>query len=109
MYITKDGYPDHFWETSAVCLSSNDSALDVCRVQNSVREHHFRVWSEIEEDCLHFEDPPPVWDLHATTSWVNISSQMWGKIGPRRYLLLPMLPPLQTQLIFFSHRHKTGK
>ena len=109
MYITKDGYPDHFWETSAVCLSSNDSALDVCRVQNSVREHHFRVWSEIEEDCLHFEDPPPIWGLHATTSWVKISSQMWGEIGPRRYLLLPMLPPLQKQLIFFSHRHKTGK
>jgi hypothetical protein len=97
MYITKDGYPQNFWETSAVCLSSNDSALDVCRVQNSVREHHFRVWSENDEDCFHFEDPPPIWGLHATTSWVKISSAMWGEIGPRRYLLLPMLPPLQKQ------------
>ena len=98
MYITKDGYPDHFWETSAVCLSANDSALDVSRVlQYSVREHHFRVWSENEEDCLHFEDPPPIWGLHASTSWVKISSAMWGEIGPRRYLLLPMLPPLQKQ------------
>ena len=97
MYITKSGYPDHFRETSAVCLSSNDSALDVSRVQNSVREHHFRVWSENEKDCLHFEDPPPIWGLHATTSWVKISSVMWGEIGPRRYLLLPMLPPLQKQ------------
>ena len=96
-YITRDGYPPEFWETSAVCLSSNDSALDVCRVQKSVQEHRFRVWSEKEDDCLHFEDPPPIWGLDATTSWVKISSAIWGEIGPRRYLLLPLPPPLQKQ------------
>jgi hypothetical protein len=96
-YITKDDYPSEFWETSAVCLSSNDSAMDVYRVQRSVQEHRFRVWSETEEDCFHFENPPPLWGLHANTSWVKISSAMWGEIGPRRYLLLPLLPPLQKQ------------
>jgi hypothetical protein len=82
-YITKEGYPPEIWETSAVCLSSNDSALDVTRVQKSVQEHHFRVWSENEEDCFHFVDPPPIWCLPDTTSWVRISSTMWGEIGPR--------------------------
>ena len=101
-YITKGGYPKEFWETSAVCLSSNDSALDVCRVQKSVQEHRFRVWSEMEEDCLHFEDPPPIWGLDANTTWVKISSAMWGEIGPRRYLLLPLPPPLQKQRIFLT-------
>jgi hypothetical protein len=96
-YITMDGYPPEFWETSAVCLSSNDSAMDVSRVQHSVQEHRFRVWSETEEDCFHFENPPPIWGLNANTSWVKISSSMWGEIGPRRYLLLPLPPPLQKQ------------
>jgi hypothetical protein len=101
-YINKAGYPEVFWETSGVCLSSNDSALDVSRVQKSLQEHRFRVWSDKDEDCLHFDDPPPLWGLHANTSWVKVSSIMWGEIGPRRYLLLLPPPPLQSNEFFLT-------
>lgn len=83
-YITKDGYPEEFWEASAVCLSSNDSAMDIQRVQRTLKEQHFRVLSEVDGDCFHFEDPPPLWGLHPTQSWVKVSSVMWAEIGPRR-------------------------
>lgn len=83
-YITKDGYPEEFWETSAVCLSSNDSAMDIQRVEKTFKEQHFRVFSDEDKDCFHFEDPPPLWGLNPTQSWVKVSSVMWAEIGPRR-------------------------
>ncbi len=83
-YINKADYPEEFWETSAVCLSSNDSALDVSCVKKAFKERNFRVFSDQDQDCFHFEDPPPLWGLHSDQSWVKISSCMWGEIGQKR-------------------------
>jgi hypothetical protein len=46
-YINKYVYPEEFWETSAVCMSSNNkSALDVSCVRNTFKERNFRVFSD---------------------------------------------------------------
>lgn len=83
-YINRDDYPEEFWETSGVVLSSNDSALDVSCVTKTFKERNFRVLSDQDQDCFHFEDPPPLWGLHSDQSWVKISSCMWGEIGQKR-------------------------
>jgi hypothetical protein len=86
-YINQDGHlthPQEFWETSAVCLSSNDSALDVTSVQRSYSEQRFKVFSDQDSDCFHFDDPPAFWGLHPHQSWVKIAPDMWGEIGVPR-------------------------
>jgi hypothetical protein len=70
----------YFWETSCVCLSSNDSAMDVQFVEPA---RPAKLWHVIDADnCWHFENAPKFWGLGDHTSWVQVSEHIWGEIGP---------------------------
>ena len=87
--LEKNGYIDSsihlpvFWDTAAVCLSSNDSAMSIqsycMKTKNPFRVMNF-------ESCWHFEHAPPFWGLSSTLSWVKVSEtpEMWGEFGAKR-------------------------
>ena len=84
-FIDKSIHLPVFWDTAAVCISSNDSALSIQgskEVQNVLEP--FQVVDA--SDCLRFKNPPPFWGLDARVSWVKVSEKpdMWGEIGPKR-------------------------
>jgi hypothetical protein len=74
-----------FWDTAAVCISSNDSALSI---QSSTEvENVLEPFQVVDaSDCLRFEDAPPFWGLDERVSWVKVAEgpDMWGEIGPKR-------------------------
>jgi hypothetical protein len=75
-----------FWDTAAVCISSNDSALSIQGSAEVVMNSEpFQVVDS--SDCWRLENAPPFWGLdEERVSWVKVSAdpEMWGEIGPRR-------------------------
>ncbi len=81
-FINPSIHPPYFNDTSCVCLSSNDSAMDVQCVEAAKPA---KLWHVIDADnSWHFEGAPNFWGLGDHTSWVQVSENIWGEIGPVR-------------------------
>ena len=85
-FIDRNIHLPVFWDTAAVCISSNDSALSIQGSAEVVMNSEpFQVVDS--SDCWRLENAPPFWGLdEERVSWVKVSAdpEMWGEIGPRR-------------------------
>ncbi len=81
-YINRKVHDPVFWDTASVCLSSNDSALDVQFVVKKISDTRWRVVDA--EDVYHFENTPRFWGLNPRTSFVKVGPDVWAEIGPLR-------------------------
>jgi hypothetical protein len=81
-YIDRRIHHPVFWPTASVCLSSNDSAMDIQFVGKKIPEKRWRVIDA--QDVYHFDNAPRFWGLNTQTSFVKVGSGVWAEIGPLR-------------------------
>ena len=81
-YIDRKIHHPAFWPTASVCLSSNDSAMDIQFVGKTIPEKRWYVMDA--DDVYHFENAPRFWGLNTQTSFVKVGPGVWGEIGPLR-------------------------
>lgn len=81
-YIDRKIHHPAFWPTASVCLSSNDSAMDIQFVAKTIPEKRWCVMDA--DDVYHFENAPRFWGLNTQTSFVKVGPGVWGEIGPPR-------------------------
>jgi len=88
-FIDRNIHLPVFWDTAAVCISSNDSALSI---QGSAEvESNSEPFQVVDaSDCWCLQNAPPFWGLDEKVSWVKVSEdpEMWGEIGPKRKAIL---------------------
>jgi len=83
-YINSSIHLKCFWPLGFVCLSSNDTAVDI---QHTQAAESRVVWEVVDaDDCLHFEGAPLFWGMHPKTCYVKVCDdpETWGEIGTAR-------------------------